>query len=803
MRKKTYTSMLAWVLAAGMLVGNIPIDAMASNATVDVEASEDSDQQSDEKQQNGTSDKETPMDDTSSDIPSEDKASNDTDAGDGSSPSAGASNGSTPSIGTPNASTPSDGEMPADETPQDRPEETEDGVMPADTAAVQTEETWTITVDPTEGPLLEGDKVTITVTLNENVRHCETFQYRIYVDVAKFAYVKDSLNSESFSRELVMSRLMTDKDTGKTYYYVFPKTIGEVADMAAGTSFSLQFEASEDMLDVDAVSDCFTGVQHGELVKGSAYKILMSAADAKTAVGENAVVEAVAEAVSETSGRPQYSAFQMELSYEPEKLRLATTSLGEGYELTDQASEGTIVIQWKGELKDLGTLFSLEFTTLKPGTAVVNVVSAQVDDQAKKEDGSYAGVAEDTPDAAFKDAWSKVTLTAGYAVTLPTGYTGSKIAEPGKAYAFRAPSDQDTEHYTYTLTASSGEKNIPVNDLGRGVYRIAQEDVDALTGAVTVTSTAVPEEYTVSVNGDGEADVTMDKQKAAYLTAFVFRVKEDQEYSRSVTVKVGETQIALSKAAKEGAVEYTIPAASVTDAITITVGRTVKTTQITFSGSGTDAVQGNLTQNVPNNEDFRFALTKDAAYEYTVKIGEQELLETADGAYVIQKALLTGTALTVQVAKAEKPATIPEEKITVSSYLTIDGKQWFLIRVDEEPEEGKTLYCGDEQMFWSQQAEVYVWLVSSEQSEQEVEEAVKGTISKKSGEDQKLTVAGDVNGSGKTDVNDAQFVYGIYNQKYTGEQEPTVRIMLEADVNGDGVINVSDAAAVVGKILNP
>ena len=63
------------------------------------------------------------------------------------------------------------------------------------------------------------------------------------------------------------------------------------------------------------------------------------------------------------------------------------------------------------------------------------------------------------------------------------------------------------------------------------------------------------------------------------------------------------------------------------------------------------------------------------------------------------------------------------------------------------------------------------------------------------------TAAGDANGTGKTDINDAQFVWNIYNNLYTRAENPlsspTVRQLLMADVDGNLAVNTTDAAAVI------
>lgn len=60
---------------------------------------------------------------------------------------------------------------------------------------------------------------------------------------------------------------------------------------------------------------------------------------------------------------------------------------------------------------------------------------------------------------------------------------------------------------------------------------------------------------------------------------------------------------------------------------------------------------------------------------------------------------------------------------------------------------------------------------------------------------------GDANVTGKNDINDAQFVYNLYNgDTITVTYTPTAEQLLSSDVNGDGSINTDDCSAVVGTL---
>ncbi len=64
-----------------------------------------------------------------------------------------------------------------------------------------------------------------------------------------------------------------------------------------------------------------------------------------------------------------------------------------------------------------------------------------------------------------------------------------------------------------------------------------------------------------------------------------------------------------------------------------------------------------------------------------------------------------------------------------------------------------------------------------------------------------VVYTGDVNATGKVDVNDAQLVYNIYNTEYASFDALSRAKFLAADVNGDHTVTVLDAAAVVNTVL--
>ena len=92
-------------------------------------------------------------------------------------------------------------------------------------------------------------------------------------------------------------------------------------------------------------------------------------------------------------------------------------------------------------------------------------------------------------------------------------------------------------------------------------------------------------------------------------------------------------------------------------------------------------------------------------------------------------------------------------------------------------------------------------------SKEEIEKEAEGQITQMNVVDTRPVIAydGDVNGTTLTDVNDAQFVYGIYNKNFEMDitKQDDMQKLLRADMNGDGVIDIKDAAAVIDKVMHP
>ena len=101
-------------------------------------------------------------------------------------------------------------------------------------------------------------------------------------------------------------------------------------------------------------------------------------------------------------------------------------------------------------------------------------------------------------------------------------------------------------------------------------------------------------------------------------------------------------------------------------------------------------------------------------------------------------------------------------------------------------------------MFWSEKYKSYAWLLLSSKSQDTVKADAEAAITIKENAVTSTEYGGDVNGTGHIDINDAQYVYDLYNAKYSALD---MEKFLRCDVNGNREVNVEDVRMVVSLLL--
>lgn len=481
-----------------------------------------------------------------------------------------------------------------------------------------------------------------------------------------------------------------------------------------------------------------------------------------------------------------YNAYELNVTY-PEGLTYVGAS-GSGVEGDnflanhDETSRTIQIIGYGADKTSSIAAAKLTFTGSAAGEYDVTISSAKVDAAA-------SAPTQNTPDATITDATVKITVT-GYTVTLGEGLTAdSTVAYPGTDYTFKAT---DADNYDYTVTAKVGETEITVNDNKDGTYTIP---ADQITGNITVSAVMNPKSYDVTYDG------TTTENAATYKTPYVFTPEKEGYTVGGVTVTIGgEAYTGYSN--EDGT--YTIPGDDITGDIVITV-EWIEETPATVTVNKSEGVIGG--DNATEGTDYTFSFGDTDNYEYdeetlVVKVGDTDITDKVTkneetGEYTIPGDLITGN-ITIEVSRTEKSTLT----VKVDQYLTLDATvgNMYLVTVKGVPEGSVAKYDGMT-MYWSEKYEAYAWLVISTDTLEDVKTAAEAAVTAAEGAaDLTVDYSGDVNGTDKVDVNDAQLVYNMYNAYYSDFSAATRQMFLDADMNGDGTVNVTDAAAVVNVI---
>lgn len=512
--------------------------------------------------------------------------------------------------------------------------------------------------------------------------------------------------------------------------------------------------------------------------------------------GETATVD-VTVGVGTEETAATYNAVDMTITYDTEKLTFDKdgSALHEA-SVTD--TNGTISLKRYGENLNVGTdKFSLVFTANGDanGDATVSITSAYVD-LADKAD-------QDAPKATIVNASHTISIDGGYKVTIITNpenlseVSGAATAQKGADYTFTL---EPLANYDYAVTATVNGAEVPCT-LNGTIYTIPAESV---TGDISITVTRTAKQYSVTLDGTGKDDAKLSADTATYGVDYSFTVTQDADYNYTVSAKAGDETLSLTSTNEGNVYTYTIAGDKITGDVAVTVAKEKKTTppvpstfDVTWEGNALDDVPTKANK-ATQGEDFTFTVSKQDGYTYevTATVGGEARDVNVDGdTYTI--AHING-AVVITVNKT-KEATLTVE---VSQYVKQNGKDVYLITAtDSSLAEGKLLAYDGANMFFSAKYNAYCYLVVSELSADEVKTDAESKIAQADGTAIQIGYTGDVNQTGKIDINDAQMAYNMYGSElYNDFEKATMRMYLEADVSNDKKVDVSDAAAIVANI---
>ena len=649
------------------------------------------------------------------------------------------------------------------------------------------ETTATLGVTASKTDLTVGDEFSVYLNASDDITGIFTFQMDLCYDKEMFEVV--SINTQFNSKNNVEQskiRFGTLDMTSKTvmakgqfaevkfrvlktgsYHFQLTECIIGGMDMETYTDYTIMDVATAPgAVDVTAAeAPAFTGYA-------------VSASEDKTvAVGENAEVKV---AVSNSDSTvTTYNAYDLTMTYDTDKLNYVSCTAADENAVVKEDVPGTIRVIGFGGDKTLDTAAAtLTFQAKGVGDAEVKLTAAKVDI------GSQA-VGNDAPAAFLLDDTTVIKVT-GYTVTLGEGLSGESTVAPGADYTFTAT---DADNYDYVISATMGGETTAANDNGNGTYTIP-----GVTGNLVINATMTPKSYNVTVEGTGAGDVTA-ANKAAYNTDYTFTVTEDGNYTYNTTVTVGGKAYTLGTP-ENG--KYTIPGTDIKGDIVISVTKTVKPSSV-VSVTKPDYVKGNDT--ATKGQDYTFTIDKEEGYDYsepTVKVGDvdvtDKVVKNGDGSYTIPGSTITGN-ITIEVTKTAAVA------VDVAQYLTLDGKVMYLVTASGTLPEGQVAKYDGMSMFWSEKYNAYAYLVISADNLEAVKAEAAAKVKVAEGTSAgTVDYSGDVNGTGLTDVNDAQLTYDMYNTKYSSFDVVSMLKFLNADVSGDKKVNTADATAIVNLI---
>lgn len=491
-----------------------------------------------------------------------------------------------------------------------------------------------------------------------------------------------------------------------------------------------------------------------------------------------------------------YNTFFFQFSYDAEKLDFANAAIGNSSEtpaiINDNSDAGLLTIGGYGEPRSDSSIM-LNFTVKAAGEATVKLVKAQMDVRANAaKDAQTASVPAGQSDTV-------TILCGGFPVVLPDCATGAAYVTANGDYTFTADPG-----YNYGFSATVNNEKVDIINNDDDSYTIKN-----VTGKLVISANRTPtvKTYAVTVEGDGYGDVSA-LTSATHGLDYTFTVTQAANYDYAVAVTVnGQPVTCTVSNSGSNAYTYTIPAKSVTGPVVITVKKAPQsgTTQIVLAGSGAaDVWDGVTSYTVKSGEAFTFGINHQDGFDYTVivMVGEKTLTlqrnEGSTSTYTIPGDYIKGGIIMVTITKTSQLA-LTVDAVEYVKY-TDGSVVWLITAVPETKLPAtKSLYYGDTAMFWSGKYEAYAWLLVGKGTAADIAAAAKSAISVKGNSTVSVSYSGDVNGTGHIDINDAQYVYDLYNAKHSALD---MEKFLRCDVNGNREVSVDDVQAVVSLLLH-
>lgn len=398
-------------------------------------------------------------------------------------------------------------------------------------------------------------------------------------------------------------------------------------------------------------------------------------------------------------------------------------------------------------------------------------------------DGSYT-IASPDENTTIEIVTSMKTYTVTFEGSGKVDADGNASVTHGNDYTFTIMKDSD---YNYGVTATIGGTNVAVT----GEYKIAGKDV---TGNITIviTKTEKSEEETMrSVTAYlNDADAKEMTKVAKNAPSYTFSNPYDQN-AKPYKATVNGMEVAIT---------------ADNNGTWLISGTFAGSVEIFFGGVYDVRVPDGVTGETTAEYQKDYSFTVPAGYEdgkptVTISGEEYALAEGTEGAdgsvtYVIPGADIKGDIIII--------LPVPTAKVDVNLYFKAEdqfGAAYNVYLVTAKPgavmPSDKVYAYDGNQMFWSEEYQAFAYLVSINESFNA--EAATAHVGPADGdkEQKKVDYSGDVNKSGRTDLNDAQLVYDLYNANYHDFSVVSMEKMLRADMNKNKEIGVDDVTAIV------
>ncbi len=418
-----------------------------------------------------------------------------------------------------------------------------------------------------------------------------------------------------------------------------------------------------------------------------------------------------------------------------------------------------------------GDSLSFNVIEMTGHTASVTVDGAPLTANA---DGSYT-IANITKDTSVSIGYTANRYTVTVTGSGASDVTAATTATHGTAFSF---SLNKQDGFNYSVSVKVGGNTVSTVE-SNGSYTIVAGSV---TGDIAITATKeakqpVAQRHSVTFYKNGTASSNTAEATAG------------QPYSFTADVGYVIYKVDMNGAANSEFNASAVSISSVTGDIAIYMGQTYT---VTLPDDNT--VVGNSSANYGSNYSF----TVEDGYTAIVTVGGSIVNPSpSQNGFIISGSQITG-AIVITAQRLSYASSVMVYDYVKSSDATLIQ---LVVAQPSGLATGELLQFGGQNMRYSSKYNGYAYLVAVESSASLLtNETAAAQIGKAEASVTNVDYSGDVNMTGKLDINDAQLVYDIYKANYSNFTSVSIDKMLRADVNGSHDIDVADVTAVVAKV---